>query len=366
MRKTRRWSTFCTWAVVAAVAAAAACEEEGAPGVTDVAVATVEAEELGEDFEDSLAVMTLAGATAQALESDQAMTLLGELTGTGKMGDCAEIGLDGTTLNIDYTPCDHADGHVVIDRLEAATWLLSFQEDFEVWGVGMVGNLLLERVDRGEFDVFTAAADGTGAGTTPIVLTWEGRTATLEREVLLTGDLLTSGTMVDRFALAGEGDVRREASAGVLDMGLGGALGEAKDHPLEYPRPTTGRCPSAGEFHLQGPLAARLAARLQFTVGERVYDLSVNLGSLAIDADVGFTLVGGAIDAVGIVTTGPVIVPDAAVLDALAASSLAESVKAAIRQAVADHLVPEVPLGQVQSAVSAAVSTLIADTAVCP
>lgn len=348
-----------------AVALTWGCAEEEDDEVTAVTIEEVSASEVGSDYEAIVASATLTGSMAQAVESDAALTLLGEEVTPEKARGCTDELLDGTTLVIDYDACPSSKGTVTIDRLGVGEWIVTFDNEFSFFRVDVDGTLLVSRSGRGEFDVMTAASDGSGAGTTPLLLTWEGRTGTYTREVVLTGAVLSRNSEIDGFQLIGEGTLEGRSGREPYQLGLGGRVGESKDMPLLYPTPLEERCASGGALHLDGIFTTPLEVTTRFEIRDRVYDLLVET-ELDIHADIELTLEDGVIGAIGVVPYEPLIVPDIAIERALDRSTLPASVQRAIRDALPEGVVPYSPLTEVETAVNDVLLNLSAESAFCP
>jgi len=338
---------------------------DAAVTVTDMTIAAAVVPEASEDLEASLSALTLAAVATSTLETDEVLSFVGELPiGGDKLSDCATKNVTEGKVEIDYTPCDHAEGLVSVDRIDTGTWLVALTADFTIWNVDLDGYLLLQRNGIGDYDLSTCDDAGNEAGVEAVTLTWTGRSSDYEREIVLDGNV-DFGPLLQNMELSGEGLLRDAATGREHLLGFGGAPGMAPTSPLEYPRPLDGRCANGGVAVLDGLVGTPLEVTLSFTVLEQIFSLEVSFDLIDIDTALTFNLSDGLIGSVGIVTTGPVIFPDGPILERLAAAGFDGPVHDAISDIVTEGVVPYNPLIPIDMAVAAVTETMIQDAAFC-
>ncbi|MFH0900533.1 MAG: hypothetical protein V2A73_07880 [Pseudomonadota bacterium] len=345
-------------------------EEEEVTGST---VSTTTVEQPAEDFEAAAGAPAVAAAASTVLDSDEVESELNAAKRALSLPllaeDCKKVAVNTNGVDVDFGSCQYADGHITLRRLKAGSWLMTFADDFVFTGVDIDGHLLLERRALGDFDFFTADADGNQKGVAAIRLSWQGQHGTIVRDVVLTGDILATDQPFERFSVVGDGKLRRSDGSRVLDLGLGGPVGGTKDSPLAIRRPVERRCPDSGLLDTKGIFTGRLKVDLRFEVKDTVHVLAVDLGDRDIDGVLSLRFDKNESDGIGerrFVSSGSVLVPEDRILQALDGSSLAEPVKRAIRKHVTDGAVFQVPESVIDKALEVFLKALFGDGKLCP
>ncbi|MFH1131435.1 MAG: hypothetical protein V1754_08875, partial [Pseudomonadota bacterium] len=110
--------------------------------VVDSTVSAATVSELDEQLDGFNVGASLMGALSETLDSDELLLLMegrqrGALAGPGD--PCQERDLTKNPIKVDFTPCEYAEGMVLLERVAMGKWLVTFQNAFKYRGVDIDG-----------------------------------------------------------------------------------------------------------------------------------------------------------------------------------------------------------------------------------
>lgn len=323
--------------------------------VSVVNVSESNADEFSEDFETISPTASVMAATSMAIESDEVYSAINASnpapkppvpSGIGNECVNKDIKVDSIVLN--YDACQHAKGRITLLRQSVGNWLIYFMDDFSIFGVSIKGYVLLSRKSQGIFSFMSADSKGENTGVASLNVSWEGKRLSINRNIVLTGDLKSVDSPASYFHSSGDGVVKKVSEENLLDLGLGGVKGETKSNPIQFPRPVDSRCPHFGTISIRGEFSAKVNTVLSFEVAKQIYKLAVELGTFVANAtiNVGFDFTKAdklgdlnvfatmPVKVNGELVSGEYQIPSDSILNALSKANIADNAKSAIESYV--------------------------------
>jgi hypothetical protein len=264
-------------------------EDGGVLQVTSASVESVTASELGDDVDGVEAAIYVAGAAADASDSDEVTSALDSLPAPpSPQDDCRTRRplVNPVGWEIDYAGCNaHGSAGVVNIRRQQGGdgYLVEFTDTFFFRGVKVAGWALLTKRESKHYRLSSAASDGAQVAQALIRVSRQGPSRTVVRDLRVGGDLDVVDSPFKAFDYGAEGTVLDPDGVRQHGLGLGGLPGGAKSSPLRFRRPADGRCPEAGVLTMRGHFLLRLAFVYAVVIRDQRYDVQVDLGPRDFD-----------------------------------------------------------------------------------